>query len=630
MARTTAGCTIDEPFVGKANAATRRYERTAIMKFDDMKSRKRIVRKSLGICLGMALGAIATAVTEAAAQQPPHVDPAISGSRDGWRREGRNRSAPPPVQGQGAIPRPPAGPGAGVPPVPEFRSYDGSGNNVQHPLWGTPGVNYLRERSGAFYADGKSAPAGANRPSARVISNAVAAQGDVSTADERGLSTCLYEFGQFLDHDIGLAAGGFSEAFDISVPAGDPWFDPASTGTKKIWMDRSAFNPATGTSNPREQLNTVTSFIDGSQIYGVDRARAAWLRAGTSGKLKVRATEFGDMLPLNDGTLANDDPLGNPVTSLVVAGDVRANEQPGLTTFHTVFLREHNMQAGRIATRHREWDDERIFQEARRIVIAELQAIVNNEFLPALLGRPLPRYAGYRPNVNPGLSNVFAAAAYRNGHSMVGPDIGVIDEHFVEIDSLPLQSVFFNPGVIASVQGIDPFVRYFAVDTQQLNDTMIVDPLRNFLFGPPGAGGFDLGALNIQRGRDHGLPDYNTVRRDFGLKPVRSFAQITSNVSVAASLASLYKDVNNVDAWVGMLAEDHLPGSSLGATHNAVLRAQFMALRDGDRFWYQNFAFNPQQLGEIERTRLSDILMRNTSVTGLQPRVFFAEDLSAP
>ena len=95
-------------------------------------------------------------------------------------------------------------------------------------------------------------------------------------------------------------------------------------------------------------------------------------------------------------------------------------------------------------------------------------------------------------------------------------------------------------------------------------------------------------------------------------------------------MAALYKDVNNIDAWVGMLAEDHLPGSSLGATHNAVLRAQFMALRDGDRFWYQNFAFNPQQLGEIERTRLSDILMRNTSVTGLQPRVFFAEDLSAP
>jgi peroxidase len=136
--------------------------------------------------------------------------------------------------------------------------------------------------------------------------------------------------------------------------------------------------------------------------------------------------------------------------------------------------------------------------------------------------------------------------------------------------------------------------------------------------------------MNIQRGRDHGLPDYNTVRRDFGLKPVKTFAQITSQASVAASLASLYGNVNNIDAWVGMLAEDHLPGSSLGATHAAILRVQFTALRDGDRFWYQNSGFSPQQLGEIERTRLSHILMRNTGVTGLQDQVFFAADLAAP
>lgn len=113
-------------------------------------------------------------------------------------------------------------------------------------MWGSASSDYLREKSGAHYADGISAPAGANRPSARAISNALVAQGDVSTADQRALSTCVYEFGQFLDHDIGLAAGGTTEAFDIAVPAGDPWFDPASTGTMKIWMDRSAFNPNTG------------------------------------------------------------------------------------------------------------------------------------------------------------------------------------------------------------------------------------------------------------------------------------------------------------------------------------------------------------------------------------------------
>lgn len=572
---------------------------------------------------GVQLVAVILVVAGAAAAAPqPRFDPAITGSRDGWRQSAQDHAGGPNPRG----PQPPHSPPS---PAAGYRSFDGVNNNLAHPLWGSAGSDYLREASGAHYADGRSTPAGAGRPSARVISNAVVDQAGATTADERGLSTCVYEFGQFLDHDIGLAAGGFTEAFDISVPAGDPYFDPAATGTMKIWMDRSAFDPATGVTNARQQVNKVTSFIDASQIYGSDSARAAWLRSGTGGRLKVRPTPYGDMLPLNDGTQANDDAVGNPVTSLVVAGDVRANEQPGLTSFHTVFLREHNLHADRLAAAHADWSDERLYQEARKIVIAEMQVIVYNEFLPALLGRPLPPYTGYKPHINPGLSNAFATAAYRNGHSMVGPDIGIVNADFVEIGSLPLQNVFFSPGVIASVGGVDPFIRYFAIDIQQKTDTRIVDPLRNFLFGPPGAGGFDLGALNIQRGRDHGLGDYNTVRRDFGLPKVRTFSQITSNAAMARSLANLYGSVDNIDAWVGMLAEDHLPGSSLGPTHTAVLTDQFMRLRDGDRFWYQNGQFNRQQLAVIESTRLSDIMKRNTGVGRLQPRMFFAADLAA-
>ena len=547
-------------------------------------------------------------------------DPKVIGTRAGWRKSNGNQT-----NGPKAPPKKPASP-----PEPAYRSFDGKNNNAAHPLWGSASSDYLREISGAHYADGISAPAGANRPSARAISNALVAQGDVSTADQRGLSTCVYEFGQFLDHDIGLAAGGTTEAFDIAVPAGDPWFDPASTGTMKIWMDRSAFNPNTGIKTPREQFNKVTAFIDGSQVYGSSNDRAQWLRAGTGGRMKVRATAFGNMLPLNDGTQANDDAVGNPVTSLVVAGDVRANEQPGLTTFQTVFVREHNLHADRIAKERKDWNDEKIYQEARKIVVAELQVIVYNEFLPALMGQKLPRYNGYKPTVQPGISNAFAAAAYRNGHSMVGPDIGVVNDQFVEIDSLPLQNVFFNPSILPGIGGVDPIIRYFAIDTQQITDTKIVDPLRNFLFGPPGSGGFDLGALNIQRGRDHGLSDYNTMRADFGLQRLRNFSQITSDTALAATLQNLYKSVDNIDAWVGMLAEDHVPGASLGQTHIAIMRDQFMRLRDGDRFWYQNAMFNKQQMAVIESTRLSDILMRNTGVVGLQSNIFFAAELGAP
>ena len=568
------------------------------------------------LMIGVMIAATAQ-VNDSATQR---FDPKVIGTRSGWRKSNGNQ-----MNGPQAPPKKPVSP-----PEPTYRSFDGKNNNAAHPLWGSASSDYLREKSGAHYADGISAPAGANRPSARTISNELAAQGDVSTADQRGLSTCVYEFGQFLDHDIGLAAGGTTEAFDIAVPAGDPWFDPASTGTMKIWMDRSAFNPNSGIKTPREQFNKVTAFIDGSQVYGSSNDRAHWLRAGTGGRMKVRATAFGNMLPLNDGTQANDDAVGNPVTSLVVAGDVRANEQPGLTTFQTVFVREHNLHADRIAKERKDWNDEKIYQEARKIVVAELQVIVYNEFLPALMGQKLPRYSGYKPTVQPGISNAFAAAAYRNGHSMVGPDIGVVNDQFVQIDSLPLQNVFFNPSILPGIGGVDPIIRYFAIDTQQITDTKIVDPLRNFLFGPPGSGGFDLGALNIQRGRDHGLSDYNTMRADFGLQRLRNFSQITSDTALAATLQKLYKSVDNIDAWVGMLAEDHVPGASLGQTHIAIMRDQFMRLRDGDRFWYQNGMFNPQQLARIESTRLSDIMMRTTGVTGLQANMFFAQDLAAP
>lgn len=576
-----------------------------------------IPRAALGATLTICICAAASI----AAQPAPHREGKVgSTDRDQWRSFQRGDVGA--KHDKPATPPPP-------PPM-MFRTYDGGGNNPQFPDWGRAGSDYLRDQSGAHYADGIAAPSGADRPSARIISNTIADQSGLFIIDERGLSTAIYEFGQFLDHDIGLALGGSTEEFDIAVPAGDPYFDPTSTGTRLIFLDRSGFNAATGSTTPRQQVNTITAFVDASQVYGSDATRAAWLRTFNGGRLRVDASSGVDYLPFNDGTLANDNPAGLPATALRVGGDVRANEQPGLTVLHTVFLREHNRQADRIAQDHPEWDDERIYQEARRIVGAMMQAITYEEFLPALLGHPLPPYQGYRPEVNPGLSNVFATAAYRFGHSQVGPDIDVINENFEDIGVLELADVFFNPLAIPSVGGIDPLIRYFAIAGAQRVDTMVVDPLRNFLFGPPGAGGFDLVSLNIQRGRDHGLPDYNTVRADHGLPRVQSFAQITSNPALATKLAALYGDVDSIDAWVGMVAEDHIPGGSVGRTADAVITDQFRRLRDGDRFWYENAGLDPQQVDTIRRTRLADLLQRNSGVIGLQREVFFAQNLAAP
>ncbi|NJL28758.1 MAG: hypothetical protein HC897_13140 [Thermoanaerobaculia bacterium] len=307
-----------------------------------------------------------------------------------------------------------------------------------------------------------------------------------------------------------------------------------------------------------------------------------------------------------------------------LAGDVRANEQVGLTAMHTLFVREHNYWAGEIAAEDPALDDEAIYQRARAIVAAEMQAITYREFLPALLGRrTLAPYRGYRPDVDPGIANVFATAAYRFGHSMLSPELQRLDAggRVIAAGNLALANAFFNPEEIAA-QGIDPLLRGLATQRAQEIDNFLVDAVRNFLFGPPGAGGFDLASLNIQRGRDHGLPGYNQVRADYGLRRVRNFAEINRDPVVQANLAAVYPSVDDVDVWVGGLAERHRPGALVGETWQRILAEQFERLRDGDRFWYESYL--PADLVRVvERQTLARIIRRNTAIGGeLQADVF--------
>lgn len=489
-------------------------------------------------------------------------------------------------------------------------SIDGTGNNLAHPNWGSDGSDFLRIGPAA-YADGISTPAGADRPNARAISNALANQPADTATNDRDMSAFIYAWGQFLDHDIDLTNTATpATSFSIAVPKGDPQFDPNSTGTATIPLSRSAFDPATGTSkaNPRQQITAITAWIDGSMIYGSDAATAASLRTLSGGHLKTSA---GNLLPVD------------PASGQYVAGDIRAAENPELTAIQTLFVREHNRLADQIAAKNPKMNDEDVFQAARIRVIAELQAITYNEFLPALLGPAAPgAYQGYKPNVNPGIANEFATAAYRIGHTLVGDDIEFLDNNGNETRAaMDLKDAFFNPSVIQQ-NGIDPILKYLASDNAQEVDTKIVGGLRNFLFGAPGQGGLDLAALNIQRGRDHGLADYNTTRAAYGLPRVKSFADITSDPALQKSLKDLYGSVDKIDLWVGGLAENHLPGSSVGPTFARIISDQFARLRDGDRFWYQN-VFGGQERRNLEGTTLADVIRRNTAVTNLQPNVFY-------
>ena len=506
-----------------------------------------------------------------------------------------------------------------------MRTIEGTGNNRQDPEMGATGAALLRLTDSSYSWT-------LGHPSAREISNLVcqppegsskvledngyrgASEGhpDASdyTASDYIASDMVWQWGQFLDHDIDLTVAAEPDEPDpIRVPRGDDWFDPFGSGEATIGFDRSAYRLEGGS---REQINQVTAWIDGSNIYGSDSARAAALRMKDgSGRL---ATSAGGLLPFNVAGFPN---AGGSSALLFLAGDVRANEQVGLTAMHTLWVREHNLWADQISARLPHASGDEIYEAARIVVAAELQIITYREFLPRVLGRgAIAPYDGYDPNLDASIANEFSTAAYRFGHSMLSPSLLRLDSQGrpTRHGPLALRDAFFAPHRILDEGGIDPLLRGLAHQQAQEVDPYVIDDVRNFLFGPPGSGGFDLAALNIQRGRDHGLASYNDVRVAMGFERARDFRDISSDSTIRARLEAAYGDVERVELWIGGLAEDHAPGAIVGPLVRAILVDQFTSLRDGDRFWYAHVL--PEAVTRyLERTaRLSTIIRRNTAI----------------
>ncbi len=497
----------------------------------------------------------------------------------------------------------------------EFRTIDGSGNHPQD--LGMAGDPFIRMAPSA-YSDGFNSPAGADRPSARLISNEIFAQ-DKSMPSSIGASNYLWLWGQFVDHDIDLTReGDHSDSFNIEVPLGDPFFDPFFTGTQTIGLTRTAAAEGTGVSGvPREQVNDITAFLDASMVYGSDADREAFIR-GEGGKLKMSE---GDLLPFNTDGFQN---AGGTSADLFLGGDVRANENVALTLMHTIFAREHNRLVDELEEKYPIFTDEELYQTAKAINAAQIQAITYNEFLPMVLGEDaLSSYHGYDPTIDPQITNEFATVAFRLGHSMLSSVIPRMEENGEESAAghLMLREAFFNTGPVTTEGSAEAVLRGLAGAYSQEVDTKVVDDVRNFLFGPPGSGGFDLVSLNIQRGRDQGMPDYNSMRTAFGLDPVSDFSEITSNVSLQQVLESVYGSVDNIDPWVGGLAEDPHGNGIVGELFYTVLVDQFTRIRDGDQFWYES-QFSEDMIARIDSTNLSDIIGRNSDIDHLQENIF--------
>lgn len=515
----------------------------------------------------------------------------------------------------------------------EYRNFTGMNNNLANPLWGSSDQPLIR-LAPAAYADGISQPNGQGRPNPRLVTLTLCQQ-DEPMPSRRNTSDFLWALGVFINHDIDITEAADPRIeLNIAVPQGDPYFDPGGTGVQVINFGRGKFVPGTGTSvdNPLQLDNDDTAYIDLSTVYGSNEARADWLRTRAGGRLKTTSHPLGDLLPFNDGTqpnLGNFELFDNANTELFVAGDVRVNVSAFLATMHTLWMRNHNWWADQIAAVNPGLDDETLYQLARRRNIAELQHIVFAEWLPALLGEDaVPPYSGYDPNVNATCAVEFSTVILRSvGHTLLPTEILRLDEEgqVVPQGNVRLRDGFFdNAPIVVQSAGIDPILRGLAAKHCQESDIHFVDDIHHFLFTLPGAGGADLVSLNLQRARDFGIPDYNTLREAYGLARKNSFREITSNRDRADALQSLYGSVNNIDPFIGAVSEDHFGEGSVGELVHTGMLEQFERLRTGDRFWYEAAGnFTAEELAEIRATRLADIIKRNTNVRRIQDEVLF-------
>eukprot|EP00094_Tigriopus_californicus_P004962 TCALIF_04778-PA protein Name:"Similar to Pxn Peroxidasin (Drosophila melanogaster)" AED:0.07 eAED:0.07 QI:0/0/0/0.33/1/1/3/0/685 len=556
-----------------------------------------------------------------------------------------------------------------------FRTFNGTCNNLRNSLWGSILTPFTRWATPA-YQNGIDTPRGGIAPfmmgrkkrspqsvsgfldpplvkevspilsvpcsgfpagvlpNPRLVSSTFHPHQDIPD----GIATHMVAImGQFLDHDItftpeeeaeGCCCGSTEEAcFPIKVNRNDPFFNRHKVGC--LDFTRSMAFCEHFRRLHREQINGITAFVDASNVYGSTKARADSLRAFSRGSMEI-STEGGyEMLPIINGTYH--------------AGDTRAMENPALASMHTLFLREHNRIAEQLHNMDPSLDDEEIYQRTRRIVSAEMQNVVYGGYLPIVLGSVAmaqhdlvvsPNPSIYKPHQDPSISNVFATAAYRFGHSMIQGVVNMVNEVTRALEKkYRLQDNFFSPAHYLSFNGagMEKILGGLVNQQAQTSDRFVINDVTNHLFPEHGASfGSDLVARNIQRGRDHGLASYNAYRELCGRRAPCSWDDRPADISSSnwRTLKELYNHPNDIDVFVGGLAERPSQDGLTGHTFQCIKSKQFQFLKYGDRYFFthanQAGSFKQGQMLNLLQRTLGDIICDNTQIKTVRKDVFDA------
>lgn len=454
----------------------------------------------------------------------------------------------------------------------QFRRLDGFCNNLEFPHIGA-----TNQRMMILPGTVRTVFEDDALPNARNISNRICHE-NTPIRNDRGMSELVTFFGQFLDHTITETAIDPNNVHKIIVPDDDQFFRKGHY----IPFQRSIQK---GQGNERAPVNELTSYIDASSVYGSSEKESSALREHVGGRLKLPR---GLLPKKEDGNFKG--------------GDGRAHENINLSALHLLWAREHNSIAAEVAEGYPKYSDEEIFQLARHIVAAELQAVVYYSFIPALMGSRLSPYTGYKTSVHATVSIAFSTVAFRVGHTMLNHTVNSIDANG-KLEKRMLRETFFNSDAFVEL-GIDNLLRGMMGGHAAEVDNGITQEVRNFLISEENAEQqLDLAAFNIRRGRDHGVPPCNALRKYFKLEPFHSFEEIVGDKKgdLVRNLRLVYRgDIESVDAWICGICEKHVPGSSLGGLFHHIVRKEFTRLRDGDRFYFEKKGyFKPDQIVKL-------------------------------
>jgi peroxidase len=511
-----------------------------------------------------------------------------------------------------------------------YRTPTGVCNNEVRPYDGSSHTAFARLQP-ADYADYISEPRrksrrGGTLPACRKISLALGSK----PVFDRKFNNFFTIFGQYIAHDIAL-----------SLPVSDTYSTPITSCTcesKYDWNKCTVIDiqsddpylrgqkcmafPATAQAfkdqicslGVKEQINGNTHFIDLSGLYGSTKPTALALRS-QNGLLKTTRRSWlkYDLPPgQREGKSCID---ATYKRKCFAGGDSRLMINLLFTGIQTMFLRAHNLVATAFLQINPTWSSDMIYEETRKVITAFFQKFVYVDWLPILFGQQtfseqigaITQQTTYDNQTSAIVFNEVASAALRC-HTLVRDLFSRCTPDGKRIDQLWLNDILHKSKYAYDIEnnGIDSVLCGSLYDYGFAHDANFAHQIHHRLFESTNKYGQmwrnDLIAINICRGREHGIASYNTYREFCNLTKAYYFEDFgdTINYEGIKLLKKFYKDVDDVDLFVGLNLEDTVSGGLIGPVSACLLGRQFRDLRDGDRFFFSHIgALSPNYFQQI-------------------------------